>query len=436
MSEAPLALQSLLGLALMPLLAWLLSENRANRPSWRWMATALALQLIIAGLVLKTPLLWQGLLAANAALASLEAATLKGSSYLFGYLGGAPLPFALKQGVAPPVVLAFQILPLVIVTSALAALLWHWRVLPALIRVLSWCLQRSLGISGPVGLNAGANIFLGVVEAPLVIKGALAHMSRAELFTIMTMGMSTVSGVVLVLYSQTIASVVENAFGHILTASLISLPATFLLCRLMVPETASTLPPAPHAAVPEAGSEAKTQAGTLRYASTMDAIIQGTMDGLQLFLAIIAVLLVVFALVALSDNILALLPDVAGAPLTLQRIFGWLFAPLMWLTGIAWNEALEAGSLMGVKAILNEYVAYQQLAALPQAHLSERTRHILVYALCGFANLASIGLLISTIGTLAPSRRSEAAELGFKSWFVGNLATLMTGCIIGIVRIF
>jgi concentrative nucleoside transporter, CNT family len=416
-SWAPL--QSVLGLAAIVGLAWAFSENRRAVPSWRWILGAIVLQIAIAVAALRVPVIWEALRAANAGVAVLEASTRVGSSYMFGYLGGAEPPFALKAGADAPVIIAFQILPLVIVTAALAALLWHWGILRVIVRALSWALQRTLGIGGAVGLNAGANVFLGVVEAPLVVRPYLARMTRAELFMVMTLGMSTVSGVVLVLYSQTLASVVDNSFGHVVTASLICLPASVLIARLMVPGDSPT--------------GAQTDARELRYESSTDALVRGTFDGLQLFLAVIAILLVVFALVALVNHMLGALPDVAGAPLTLQRVFGWIFAPLMWLIGVPWSEAVNAGALMGVKAILNEYVAYRELAAGHAGAFSPRSTLILTYAMCGFANLASIGLSISTLTTLAPERRKEILSLGFRSWISGNLATAMIGAVIGVI---
>lgn len=419
MIESLLPARSLLGLAVILALAWAFSENRRSLPSWKWIRGAIALQIAIGLMVLRAPFVWDLLRAGNAAIDALDRATRVGASYMFGYLGGAELPFELKPGAVTPVIIAFQILPLVIVTSAIAALLWHWGVLKAVVRFLSWGLQRTLGVSGVVGLNAGANVFLGVVEAPLVVRAYFEKMSRAELFAVMVLGMATVSGVVLVLYAQTLSAVVDNVFGHLIAASLITLPASLLIARFMVPGESAT-------DAPEAGND-------LKYDGSIDAIIRGTLDGLQLFLVIIAVLITVFALVALVDQALGLLPALGGEPLTLRRFFGFLFAPLMWLLGIPWEQAQTAGALMGTKAILNEYVAYQQLASLPPATLDPRTTLITVYAMCGFANLASIGLCVSTIGTLCPARRAEATALGFKSWIAGNLATLMTGAIVGLL---
>lgn len=411
-----------LGIAVLLVLAWGLSENRAARPGWRWIAGALALQGVLALVIVQVPFVWQIMSYANNAVQAIEQATLVGSSYMFGYLGGAPLPFALADGAAPPLIIAFQVLPLVIVFSALAALLWHWGVLRAAVNGLSFVLRRTLGVSGVVGLSGGANMFLGVVESPLVVRAYFAQVSRAELFQIMALAMATISGAILILYATTLSASVPDAVGHMIAASLVSLPAALLIARLMVPDKSDGL-----------RTDVAENAPGLRYESSIDAIIRGTMDGMQLFLAVIAVIIVVFALVSLADQALGLAPLVDGAPLTLKRLLGWLFAPLMWLIGVPWAEAQAAGALMGTKAVLNEYVAYLELAALPAGTFAPRSLLIVTYALCGVANLASVGLLVSTIGTLCPERRAEAAGLGMKSWIAGNLATAMTGAWIGLV---
>ena len=410
--------QGLIGLAAVLLLAWSLSEDRANRPGWRWLGGALLLQLAIAVIVVRVPAVWAAVGVANQGVAAIEKATLVGSSYMFGFLGGAPLPFALAQGASPPLIIAFQILPLIIVFSALSALLWHWGILKALVRGLSWALRRTLGVSGVVGLGGGGTLFLGVVESPLALRAWFATMSRSDLFAIMAMIMATISGAILVLYASTLGNVIPNAAGHLIVASLISLPAALMVARLMVPgQPQSTEPAEPD----------------LAYDGAMDAVVRGAMEGVQLMLAVIGIIITIFALVALADQILALAPHVDGAALTLKRMFGWIFSPFMWAIGVPWDQATVAGALMGTKAILNEYVAYLDLAALPAGTLDPRSALIVTYALAGFANLASIGLLVSTIASLSPERRAEAAGLGVKSWIAGNLATLMTGAMIGLV---
>lgn len=412
-------IQGLVGLVLLTAGAWALSEDRRARPGFRWILGALLLQVLIALLVVRVPFVWSVIGLANHAVAAIEKATLVGSSYMFGYTGGAPAPFELKPGAAAPVIIAFQILPLIIVYSALAALLWRWGVLSRIVDGLSWALRRTLGVSSVVGLSGGANIFLGVVESPLVVRAYFDRMSRSELFAVMTLAMSTISGAILVLYAQTLAKTVPDAVGHMISASLISLPASVLLARLMVPGDGAT--------------ETSSDETGLTYDSSIDAIVRGTMDGVQLFLAVIGMIIVIFALVTLADLALALAPAVQGEPLTVRRVFGWIFSPLMWTLGVPWDQAPQAGALMGTKTILNEYVAYMDLAALPPGTLDPRSQLIVTYALCGVANLASVGLLVSTIGTLAPSRRAEAASLGMKSWVAGNMASAMTGAVIGLV---
>ncbi len=411
--------QSLVGIALILAMTYALSEDRRSRPSLAWIAGALIMQIALALLITRAPIVWDAISLANHAVSAIEKATLVGSSYMFGYTGGAPIPFEMKAGEGPPLIIAFQILPLVIVFSALAAIFWHWGVLRAIVRGLSFALQKTLGVSGVVGLSGGANIFLGVVEAPLVTRAYFDKMSRSELFAVMVLAMSTISGAILILYAQTLSKTVPDAVGHMISASLISLPAAVLIARLMIPG--------------EGRTDAKDGGAALKYDSTIDALIRGTMDGVQLFLAVIGVIIVMFALVNLADQVLAAFPAVDGDKLTLRRIFGGLFSPLMWAIGVPWKEAADAGALMGTKAILNEYVAYLQMASLPAETFSPRARLIVTYALCGVANLASIGLLVSTISTLAPARRQEVAGLGVRSWIAGNFASMMTGAVIGLV---
>ena len=411
--------QGLIGISFLLMLAWALSEDRKTRPGWRWIVGAVLLQIALALAVTRIPLIWTIVGFANQAVTAIEKATLVGSSYMFGYTGGAPIPFVMKPGENSPVIIAFQILPLIITFSALSALFWHWGILRAMVRGLSWALRRTLGVSGVVGLGGGATMFLGVVESPLVLRAWFDRMSRAELFTIMVMIMATISGAILILYATTLSDTVPNAVGHMIVASLISLPAAVLIARLMVPGDGS--------------ASAEDVQPELTYESSMDAVIRGTMEGVQLVLAVIGVIIVVFALVSLVDQMLTWLPLIDGQPLTLKRAFGWLFAPLMWAIGIPWDQAPAAGALMGTKSILNEYVAYLDLAAIPAGTLDARSTLIMTYALCGFANLASVGLLVSTIGTLAPARRSEVSALGMKSWVAGNMTSAMTAAVIGLV---
>lgn len=418
-----LSLQSALGLAVITGLAWALSESRraARAHILKDASVAIALQLGIALLLLKVPFARAALLSLNGVVDALTTATGAGSSFVFGYVGGGAAPFE----VAHPqnsFVLAFQALPLVLFMSALSALLWYWRVLPAVTRFFALLLRKTMGIGGAVGLASAANIFVGMVEAPLLIRPYLERLSRSELFAVMTVGLATVAGTVLFLYASIIAPVVPGSLGQIVTASLISLPAALLIARLMVPEEVGRVPTGVGDDVP-----------VVDYENSMDAVTRGTIDGLHLLLNIIAMLLVMVALVALVNILLALLPDIAGLPLTLQRLFGWAFAPLVWLMGVPWSEAPAAGQIMGIKTILNELLAYISLAGDDGAGLSERSRLIMVYALCGFANPASVGIMIGGLTAIAPARRSEIVELAPRALVSGTLATSMTGAVIGLL---
>jgi len=422
MMEALSQFQGVIGLIFILILAWSLSDDRKDiLLRWKWIGGTLLLQFALAMIILRVPIVWDIISLANEGVKAIEQATLVGSSFMFGYAGGGDIPFVLKEGAAPPLIIAFQILPLIVVFSALAALLWHWGVLKIIVRGLSWLLQKTLGVSGVVGLSGGANIFLGLVESPMMVRAYLGKVSRSELFMIMVLAMATISGTILILYAQTLSKVLPNAVGHMIAASLISLPAALLIARIMVPGKGET--------------SARLEDTDLKYENSIDAIVRGTLDGVQLLLAVVAVIIVIFALVALVDQAVALFPLVDGEVLTLRRIFGWLFAPFMWAIGVPWGEAVDAGALMGTKVVLNEYVAYLDLAALESGTLGARSQLIVTYAMCGVANLASVGLLVSTIGTLCPERRGDVAKLGIKSWIAGNFATMMTGAIVGLITI-
>ncbi len=414
-------LQGLLGLIAIPLIAWLLSESRkyiVYKGLIRILAVGMILQFLIALLLTKLPVAETLFLSLNDLVLALEQATLKGTQFVFGFLGGGDTPFETSNPGAN-FILAFRALPIVLVISALSALLHHWRILPWLVKGISSMLQRSMNIGGALGLASAANIFMGMVEAPLLVRPYLARMSRAELFALMTTGMATIAGTMLALYAGVLGGVIPNALGHILTASLISAPAALMLALIMVPQqqgnTAGEIPESPP------------------YGNSMDAITYGTIEGLKLLANIVAMLIVLIALVSLANQLLGLLPDVSGEPLKLQRILGWLLSPLAWLMGIPWQDAQTAGALLGTKIVLNEFIAYLDLAALPAESLSERSRLILIYALCGFANLGSLGIMIGGIGAMVPERRSEIAGLGLKSIISGILATCLTGTVIGII---
>jgi CNT family concentrative nucleoside transporter len=412
-----LALQSAAGLVLLLVLAWAFSENRRAVP-WRIVLAGLALQIALAALLLKAPPLQQFFLGLNKVLLALERATQAGTSFVFGYLGGAAAPFE-TSGPGTTFVLAFRALPLILVVSALSAVLFYWRVLPWLVRTMSLVLEKTMGVGGAVGLSTAANVFVGMVEAPLLVRPYLARLTRGELFIVMTCGMAGVAGTVMVLYASILGAIVPGAMGHILAASLISAPAAIVVAALMVPPSGAPTP----------GTIAVESAAK----STMDAIVRGTADGLALLLNIVALLVVLVALVTLVNLFLGVFPSVGGAPLTLQRGLGVAMAPLVWLAGIPWSEATTAGALMGTKTVLNEFIAYAEMAALPADALTERSRVIMTYALCGFANFGSLGILVGGLTAMVPERRDEVLTLGLRSLVSGTLATLVTAASVGML---
>jgi len=413
-----LMLQAMLGIVLFIVIAWLMSENRSSvRP--RIIVSGLLVQLFLGLILLKSPATQDVFLSLNALVNAIQQASEAGTSFVFGYLGGAATPY---DSTSPEnnFILAFRALPLVLVISALSSLLYYWRIIPLVIKSFSWFLQKSLGISGALGLGAAANIFVGMIEAPLLIRPYLRELSRAELFALMSCGMATIAGTVMVVYASIVSSVIEGAMGHILVASIISAPAVLMLAHIMIPEEQHR-----HADIPT--NLDKTAS------SSMDAITKGTINGIELLINIIAMLIVFVALVHLANQIIGLIPVSGSDALTLQKILGWLMAPIVWLTGIPWSEAQAAGSLMGIKTVLNEFIAYLQLAQMNDSVLSAHSKIIMLYSLCGFANLGSLGIMIGGLGVMAPERRGEIVELGFKSIIAGTLATLMTGSLAGIL---
>jgi len=412
-----LALQSAFGFVAFVLIAWLLSEDRRALP-WRIVVSGALLQIVLAAALLKLPLFRDMFLALNDLLSALERATQEGTRFVFGFLGGGPQPFAEQPG-ASSFVLAFRALPLILVVSALSALLFHWRVLPAIVRAFSAVLEKAMGVGGAVGLSAATNIFVGMVEAPLFVRPYLKEMSRGELFIVMTGGMAGIAGTVMALYAAILGPVVPDAMGHILSASIISAPAAILIAAVMVPPRGA----------PTSGKLLPAQPAR----SSMDAVTRGTLDGLQLLLAIVAMLIVLIALVTLVNLALGLLPHWGGAQVTLQRMLGYVMAPLVWLAGVPAAEAVTAGALMGTKTVLNEFIAYVDMAQLPADPLTARSRLIMTYCLCGFANFGSLGILIGGMSAMAPERRDEIVALGLRSIVAGTLATLMTGSVVGML---
>ena len=416
-----LVLQALLGIGVFVAIAIVLGEQR-TLPGWRLLIAGLGLQFLFAFAVFNLNFLQQLLGLINSGVNAVVNATESGTLFIFGYLGGDPLnvdyPFSISEPGAT-MILAFRVLPLILMFTVLSAILWHYRVLPIIIKGFSVVLRKSLKLSGAVGFSSAANIFIGMVESPALIRPYIAVLTRSELFVVMSCGMATIAGSVMVFYSIILQGTLDDPLGHIITASVISAPAAIMIALIMVPGKGAV-------------SSEEIQL-SVEYKSLMDAITKGTYDGVRLMVSVGAMLLVLVTLVALLNSLFLLIPFPGDDPLTLQRLFGYLFAPLAWLMGIPWSEAQISGSLMGTKTVLNELLAFLALAELPAGSLSGKSTVIMTYALCGFANFGSLGIMIAGLSGMCPERATEIVELAPKSLISGTLATCMTGSIAGLL---
>ena len=411
-----LNLQSLLGLAVIIGVCWALSEKRGAFP-WRLAIGAVAVQALLVLLVFGVPGAEIGLKAITDSVDALSAATRSGAQFIFGYLAGGEQPYVVQNQPAL-FVFAFEVLPLILVISALSALLWHWKILKWITRGFGFIFQKSMGLGGASALAVAANIFLGMIESPIVIRAYLDKLTRSEVFLMMVVGLATVAGSTMVAYAVILGPVLPNAAGHVLVASIVSAPAGVLLARILIPEE------------PGQGGAFADYSSDLKYDSAVDAISKGTSDGLMVVLNISAILIVFVALVSLVNIILGNF-WLFGEPLSAERILGVIFAPVAWLTGVAWADAPEAGRLLGVKLTLTEFVAFIELGAVPEGEISERTRMILTYALCGFANIGSVGITVTGLSILMPERREMVLGLVWKALAAGFMATLMSASIVG-----
>jgi CNT family concentrative nucleoside transporter len=411
-------MRGLLGLVALMAIAWALSEDRRRIP-WRTVAAGVALQWALALLLLFFPPASAAIFLLNDGATALQSATQSGTSFVFGYLGGPPLPFA-ETHPGAGFILAFQALPLVLTISALASLLFYWGVLQRITAAFAWLLRRAMGIGGALALGAAVHVFVGMIEAPLLVRPYLARMQRGELFALMTCGMAGVAGTVMVIYASFLGPLIPNALGNILIASVISTPAGLAVAALMVPFGPAEV----------AEERLIVQDPPV---STMDALVKGTIDGVPVLVGIVATLLVAVAFVALINAALGQLPHWGDAAITLQRMFALPFRPVMWLIGLPWDEAGIAATLMGTKTVLNEFVAYLNLSALPPETFEPRSRLILTYALCGFANFGSLGIMIGGLGAMIPERRHEVVALGLRSILSGTIATCMSGAVAGML---
>lgn len=411
-----LNLQSLLGLLVIVAACWGLSENRRAFP-WRLALGAVAVQAVLVLALFAIPGSRNVLAAITGAVDGLALATNRGTQFVFGYLAGGDQPYVISNQPAL-FTFAFQVLPLILVISALSALLWHWKILKWITQGFGILFQRTMGLGGASALAVAANIFLGMIESPIVIRAYLDKLTRSELFLMMVVGLATVAGSTMVAYAAILSATLPNAAGHVLVASIVSAPAGVLLARIIIPE--------------KAGYECEDADYTsaLKYDSAIDAIVKGTSDGLMVVLNISAVLIVFVALVALVNVMVGGL-WLFGDHVTVERVLGWIFMPVAWLTGVEWSEAGKAGWLLGVKLTLTEFVAFIELGKVPAGEMSERTRMLMTYALCGFANIGSVGITVTGLSVLMPERREEVLGLVWKGLFAGFLATLMTACVVG-----
>ncbi len=405
--------RAVIGMAVIVLLVWALSENRRLFP-WKLVLGSIAVMYGFTLLLFGVPLIRRALLGLNAALDVLVAATREGTRFVFGALGDQPVWETIVGQPGP--IFIFQLLPLIITIGSLSAILWHWGVLKWITKAFALVFQRTMGLGGATSLSVAANIFMGQTEAPLLIKPYLRGMTRSEIFIIMVTGFATIAGSVLVIYTQFLAPVMPAALAHLITVSIIASPAAVALALVMVPETIA--------------SRDRAHEPDFKYHSTMDALSTGATEGLAIIWNIATMLIAMLALLFLVNAILGAFPDVAGAALSLQRILGWIFAPLMYLIGIPMEEAAKAGQIMGVKTVLTEFIAFLDLSQVPTDQMSDRTRLITTYAICGFANFGSMGILIGGLSIMCPERRPDFLDLAWKTLFAGTLATCLAAAVV------
>ena len=396
------------------------SQNRSSI-NYRHIFAAIILQIILAFALLKIPFIVQIFAYLSEGVTALQAATQEGAEFVFGYLSNSSTSPFESSGTGNSMIFAFQILPLIIVISSLSALLWFWNILPLIIRAISKIFEKLFNIGGPIGLGATANIIMGQVEAPLLVRPYLSRMSEKELLILMTAGMSTVSGSIMIALVSMLAPQFPdiNLIQHLVSASILSIPAAIMYANIMIPSAEVTNF--------DGNSVPKV------YDSSMDAITRGTRDGLDICLNVGAILIAFIALVSLLNSLLGILGGWIGiTDLSLQLILGYIFFPIVWLMGVPLSETLASAELLGLKTALNEFVAYGALANIEPDVLSDRSKLITLYALCGFANFSSVGILVSGISAMAPERKNDLIKVSIKALIGATLASCMTGLVIGI----
>ena len=390
-------------------------SNNYKIINYRYIFYGIISQLLLAAILLKLPIVINFFELLGNGVTILQNATIEGAGFVFGYPpsdDSSPYRSLLET-------FAFGVLPYIIVMSCISAILWHWGVLPFIVNIISKACQKLFNIGGPVGLGAAANVFIGQVEAPLLIKPYISKLSNKELLILMTAGMATVAGSVMV----ALISILEvqfanvNLIQHFLTASILSVPAAIMYANIIIPSNEITV--------------SNDEAAPKVYNSTMDAITTGTTQGSNIAVSVGTILIAVIALVFIVNAFLGSLGGYFGIDLSIELLLGYVFAPITWLMGIPWNEAIIAGELLGLKTTLNEFVAYPALANLEPGALSDRSKLITFYSLCGFANFSSVGILISGIGAMVPDRKDDLINVSFKALVAATLASCMTGLVVG-----
>ncbi|KRP19590.1 MAG: Na+-dependent nucleoside transporter [SAR86 cluster bacterium BACL1 MAG-121022-bin58] len=413
-------LQIIIGFIGLVCIAIPFSQNRSSI-NYRYIFVAIIFQIILAFALLKIPFIVQTFAYLSDGVTALQSATQEGAQFVFGYLSNtSSSPFE-SSGAGNSMIFAFQILPLIIVISSLSALLWFWNILPLIIRAISKVFEKLFNIGGPIGLAATANIIMGQVEAPLLVRPYLSKMSEKELLILMTAGMSTVSGSIMIALVSMLQPQFPdiNLIQHLVSASILSIPAAIMYANIMIPS----------AEVTNFDGDSVPKV----YDSSMDAITRGTRDGLDICLNVGAILIAFIALVSLLNSILGIAGGWIGiSDLSLQLILGYMFFPIVWLMGVPLSETLASAELLGLKTALNEFVAYGALANVEPGVLSERSKLITLYGLCGFANFSSVGILVSGISAMAPERKNDLIKVSLKALIGATLASCMTGLVIGI----
>ena len=407
--------RALIGIALIYGICWVVSEKRGLFP-WRIVIGATVMQFVFALILFWITPVRSVLLQANVLVDGLQNATRAGTGFVFGYVGDNAAAGDL-MGSAPPPLFFFQILPIIIVVAALSAILWHWRILRWITNGFAYIFQRTMGLGGATSLAVSANVFMGMTEAPVLIRPYVKGMTRSELLIMMTAGFATIAGSVLVVYGAFLEGKMANPLPQLLAASLIASPAAVAVALTMIPETTP--------------SSERMKEPDFAYASTMDAFSTGATDGLKIVFNIATMLIAALALLWIVNAGFGMLPDIGGTPLSIERVLGWIFAPLMYMIGIPWEDASQSGSLMGVKTVLTEFVAFIQLAEVPAEAMDPRTRMITAHAICGFANFGSMGILIGGLSIVEPARRDDFMSLAWRTLLAGTLATCLSGAVVG-----